>query len=298
MNDSSSSPKPKPVEPLIYFPREWEVSSQTVKIDNLVVQHNIAPPNRVPRHKTGYHRLAYELSSSTSKATFIGDEQYVGNFQKGEFCLHPKDYYASYSWETTDEIVLLALKPDFLSDIAEQSECLNPDRIELTPILKDRDPILGQIVDSFLREMNTDGLGGKLYSETLATQFAIHLLRNYSTFPLRLKQYRGGLSPSKLQTVVEYIEANLASKIGLKDLAQIAQISPSYFLRLFKQSTGITPYQYVMQRRVELGKRLLKQEKLPTVEIALMCGFANQSSFAKTFRKVVGTTPKTYQKQT
>ncbi|MEL6989751.1 MAG: helix-turn-helix transcriptional regulator, partial [Bacteroidota bacterium] len=60
----------------------------------------------------------------------------------------------------------------------------------------------------------------------------------------------------------------------------------------------ITPYQYVMQRRVELGKRLLKQEKLPTVEIALMCGFANQSSFAKTFRKVVGTTPKTYQKQT
>ncbi|MEM8722292.1 MAG: AraC family transcriptional regulator [Cyanobacteria bacterium P01_G01_bin.39] len=167
----------------------------------------------------------------------------------------------------------------------------------MTPILKNRDPLLGQIVASFLREMNTEGLGGRLYSETLGTQLAIHLLRNYSVYPLQLKQYSGGLSPSKLQKVIEYIEANLASKISLNNLAQVAQISPSYFLRLFKQSTGATPHQYVTQRRVELGKRLLKQGKLPIVEIAMTCGFNSQSSFTKTFRRVVGITPKTYQKQ-
>lgn len=210
--------------------------------------------------------------------------------------MHPASYSAGYSWKTTDEVVSITMKPDFLYDIAEQSE-INPDRIELTPILKARDPLLGQIVGSFLREMKTEGLEGRLYGETLATQLAIHLLIKYSIYPLELKQYGQGLSSSKLQTVMEYIEANLANKISLNDLAGVAKISSSYFLRQFKQSTGITPHQFVTQRRIELGKRLLKQEKLPIIEIAIRCGFANPSSFAKTFRKVVGTTPKAYQKQ-
>ena len=297
MNRSTPSSEPEPINPLIYFPPEWEVNRQTVKIDSLIVRHDIASPSRVPLHKTNCHRLAYELSSSTHKATRIGDEEYIGNFERDEFCLHPADYPASYSWESTDEVVAISMKPDFLRDIAEQSECLNPDRIELTPILKNRDPLLGQIVASFLREMNSDGLGGRLYSETLAIQLAIHLLRSYSTFPLQLKQYSGGLSPSKLQMVVEYIEANLANTISLNNLAQIAQISPSYFLRLFKQSTGTTPHRYITQRRVELGKRLLNKGELSIVEIAMMCGFASQSSFAKAFRRIIGITPKSYRQQ-
>lgn len=297
MNLPNQSEEPKLVDPWIYFPPEWEVNRQTVKTDSLIVRHDVASPSTVPLHKTNYHRMGYELSPSIAKATRIGDEEYIGTFERDEFCLHPAYYSASCSWETTDEVVSITMKPDFLSDIAEQLECLNPDKIELTPILKNRDPLLGQIVASFLREMNTEGLGGRLYSETLGTQLAIHLLRNYSVYPLQLKQHSGGLSPSKLQKVIEYIEANLASKIGLNNLAQVAQISPSYFLRLFKQSTGATPHQYVTQRRVELGKRLLKQGKLPIIEIAMTCGFNSQSSFTKTFRRVVGITPKTYQKQ-
>ena len=292
LNSSSEEPTNSSI-----FQPQWEVNRQTVKIDSLIVRHNVAPPLEVPLHQTNQHHIAYELSPSKFKATRIGNEKYAGTFERDDFCLLPADYSASYSWKGTDEVVSLTMKPGFLWDIAEQSECLNPDKIELTPILKNRDPLLGQIVGSFLREMYAEGLGGRLYSETLATQLAIHLLRNYSIFPLQLKQYSSGLSPSKLQIVIEYIEANLANRISLNNLAQVAQISPTYFLRLFKQSTGTTPHQYVTQRRVELGKSLLKQGKFPIIEIAMICGFASQSSFTKTFGKVVGMTPKTYQKQ-
>lgn len=68
--------------------------------------------------------------------------------------------------------------------------------------------------------------------------------------------------------------------------------SPYHFCRLFKQATGISPYQYPIQQRIELGKQLLKQPGLTIVEIALSCGFGSQSSFTKAFRKHTGVTPK------
>jgi len=297
MNSLTPPSESEPVNSLIHFSPEWQVSSQTIKMDSVIVRHDIAPAIEIPTHKTNYHHLAYELSSNTFKAIQIGKEEYIGNFERGDLCLHPASYSASYSWETTDEVIAMAIKPDFLRDIAEQSECRNSGRIELTSIIKSRDPILGQIASSFLREMATKGIGGRLYSETLATQLAIHLLRNYSAVPLQPKQYSGGLSPSQLKIVIEYIKANLAEKIGLKDLASVAKISPSHFLRLFKQSTGLTPHQFVIQQRVELAKRLLKENKLLIIEISACCGFASPSSFAKMFRKVVGITPKAYRQQ-
>ena len=279
-----------------HFQPQWEVNSQKIKIDSLIVRHVLSPPNEVPAHKSNYIRMAYQLSDRTLKNIQMGEDRYVGNFERGDFCLHPASCEAGYSWLTTSEVVAISMKPDFLRDIAEQSECLNPDGVELIPILKTQDPILSEIAVSFLREMNLD-LGSRLYSETLATQLAIHLLRKYSTVPLKIKSYTDGLSPTALQAAIDYVQANLETKIGLKDLAQTAEISSSHFLRLFKQSTGITPYQYITQQRIELAKSLLKQKQLPIIEIAISCGFASQSSFSKTFCRVVGVTPNAYRKQ-
>ncbi|MGH8000244.1 MAG: helix-turn-helix domain-containing protein, partial [Brasilonema sp.] len=69
-----------------------------------------------------------------------------------------------------------------------------------------------------------------------------------------------------------------------------------YFCQLFKQSLGITPYQYVLQLRVERAKQLLKNQKITICDVALACGFANQSHFTKHFRKLTGMTPKAYWK--
>ena len=71
-------------------------------------------------------------------------------------------------------------------------------------------------------------------------------------------------------------------------------MSTHYFCHLFKQSTGIAPYQYVIQQRIAKAKKLLKRQDLSLVDVALACGFISQSAFNRTFKKHVGTTPRKY----
>ena len=88
----------------------------------------------------------------------------------------------------------------------------------------------------------------------------------------------------------------LTENITLQEISKEVGLSRCYFVQMFKQSTGIAPYQYIIQQRVEKAKQLLKQD-LPLVEVALECGFSSQSSLNRTFRKCVGTTPKGYRQK-
>jgi AraC family transcriptional regulator len=94
--------------------------------------------------------------------------------------------------------------------------------------------------------------------------------------------------------VLDYIQAHLDRDLRLADLAAIVGMSQYYFCRLFKRSLEISPHQYVLHERIERSKRLLKQKDLAIVDIALMCGFKNQSHLTTLFRKSTGTTPKNF----
>ena len=107
-------------------------------------------------------------------------------------------------------------------------------------------------------------------------------------------QFRGGLPPRVLRRVREYVETHLDGNISLQDLADTAGLSVSHFARAFKQSEGVTPYGYLLQRRVQRSLDLLARTELPLAEIATASGFADQSHFCRRFRGLVGTTPSTY----
>ena len=92
--------------------------------------------------------------------------------------------------------------------------------------------------------------------------------------------------------VIDYINNHLEQDLSLIELAAIAQMSPHYFSHLFKQSTGMTPHQYVIRCRVECAKELLLQRKLTIAEIAYKVGFANQSHLNRHFKRLLGVTPK------
>ncbi len=285
------------VHPFEFLKPEWTQSRQSVQMDSLIVQHDIQPPDSAEILPTTHHGMAMMLNTGSYQVTHIAEQKHEGSFIAGEFFLHPSTYPGFQSWDSTDEVIIFIIEPEYLTRTAAQTECLNPDQIELNPLTLGRDPQIKYIARCFLAEMQNDALGGRLYSETLATQFAIHLLRNYCTFPAQLKQYEGGLSGKQLKALIRYIDVNLAVSIGLKDITPVSGLnSHHYFCHLFKQSTGISPYQYVLQQRVEKAKQLLKQD-LPLVEIALECGFCNQSALNRTFRKCVGTTLKGYRRQ-
>ena len=132
----------------------------------------------------------------------------------------------------------------------------------------------------------------------LSNALSVYLSCKYSIKKSLIKEGCSGLSRQQLNRVCEYIKVHLEENIRLDDLAKVAQIgSPHYFCRLFKKTTGLTPYQYLIQQRMELGKQLLQQIDLPIIQIALSCGFSSQSSFTTAFRKYTGVTPRVYRLQ-
>ncbi len=96
---------------------------------------------------------------------------------------------------------------------------------------------------------------------------------------------------TRLNRTLEFINQNLARDLRLWELAQIAGMSPNYFCELFKVSTGLSPYQYILRARIERAKQYLRDPKFTLACAGEAAGFADQSHFTKVFRRIVGVTP-------
>lgn len=192
------------------------------------------------------------------------------------------------------EVTHCYLEPDFLKQIAYES--VPPERVELRlalpPII---DPVVWQIVWLLQSVQIETPHHSCLYIESMATALATHLLKFYTTRQHVLTEYPGGLSKPQLDRALAYIHANLSSNISLTAIASELGMSHYYFCRLFKQSMQITPHQYLIRQRIDRAQQLLKLQQGNMLEIALACGFANPSHFARCFRQQLGVSPKQFQ---
>ena len=132
----------------------------------------------------------------------------------------------------------------------------------------------------------------RMYGEGLSTALAAHLLREYGAAVLEPKRQYGGLTCAKLVRAVEYIQDQLDTDLTVSGIAQAVGLSPHHFTRLFKKSTGQTPYEYVVDARVRKAKQLLTTGKFTISEAAFHVGFADQSHLTHQFKRVFGLPPK------
>ncbi len=135
----------------------------------------------------------------------------------------------------------------------------------------------------------------------LAHSLAVHLLRRYpapasdaSGASSGSQQQRGGLPAYKLRRVTDHLEAHLAEEITVARLAREAGLSEFHFSRRFKQTTGFSPFQYLLRLRLARARQLLRETDLSIIEVGLESGFPNPSYFARLFRREVGVTPSGY----
>lgn len=110
----------------------------------------------------------------------------------------------------------------------------------------------------------------------------------------KMIERQGGLPPNNLRRVKEYIQAHLEENISLRRMADLVPMSQYHFGRLFKQSTGLSPHQYVLRQRIAKAKELLADEHLSIGEISHQLGFASRSHFTTVFGNLAGTTPSNY----
>ena len=142
-----------------------------------------------------------------------------------------------------------------------------------------------------LAEMEAGGAGGRVYGDSLATALATHLLRNHGTSPQAVSDQRGGLPRSTLRRVIDFVNDNLSMDLGLSEMAGVANLSRYHFSRQFKCSTGLSPHQYVIQRRVKRARELLTSTDLSVGDVASAVGFTHQSHLARHVRRHFGVPP-------
>jgi AraC-like DNA-binding protein len=114
--------------------------------------------------------------------------------------------------------------------------------------------------------------------------------------PATKDEIRGGLAPWQVRKVMSHVDAHLNRPIRNEDLATIARLNPCHFGRVFRNSFGEPPHEYVIRRRIERAQGLMLSTDAPLSEIALDCGLADQSHLSRLFRRIVGETPRSWRR--
>ena len=206
----------------------------------------------------------------------------------GDIDLVPVGYSGAWEDQGPKSMLVVHLSPSLIRTAADEMG-VNPDRVSIAPHLHFKDPQIEHVGWALKAELETNEPSGRLYADGLGLALAAHLLRRYAPV---VAPITNGLPKRRLQRVMDYIREHLAYDLTLAELAAIAQISPSHFKSLFKQSVGVPVHQYVIRTRVEYAIDLLSSGNLPLSDVALQAGFANQSHMARCMRRVTGMTPR------
>jgi AraC family transcriptional regulator len=209
----------------------------------------------------------------------------------GQICVTPSCQTHAMDWDEAGGSMIVGVSPYF---IVEALECTSQSVANLQERYGTPDPFI-QHLANLLRYGNNGGQPvGRLKAESITVAMLAHLSRVDGAVVVELPRKIAPIASGRLNQVIDYIESNLNEQLSLVALARIAQMSAFHFARRFKSSTGLTPHQYVMQRRIDRAKRLLRDPRLPIADIAFDCGFATQAHLTAAFRKLVGSTPKLY----
>ena len=253
---------------------------------------------RVPA--TDKHCLVLNLSTCVTLSAEVTKRHFEGALRTNEVAIMP----AGSSWSLCSnnsriDVLLLFLRPLFVRNAVKDFDSSFKD-LELTPQIGIQSQHIRHIALSLLSELSEANVMSRLYADSLAVGLAMQVARHYS-YLKDLHVGQGGMAPHRLRKATSLIEEHLLSeqegRVALRSVAREVGMSYFHFSRAFKQSMGMTPTNYIAERKIERAKKLMQETDSPISEIALRSGFSSQSHFTTCFRRLAGVTPRTFRKQ-
>lgn len=156
---------------------------------------------------------------------------------------------------------------------------------------------LKNLIHLFMQEFHNLQPGHQLILESLGSQIAVNLLRQVkSNLPVLLSE-RNYTEKENIKRAIDYLTEQYNQDFSLQDLARVANLSPYHFSRVFKHEVGKTPYEFLLDVKLEKARDLLKNSRKTITEICYSCGFNNLSHFTMVFKKKMGVSPSHYRKE-
>lgn len=178
-----------------------------------------------------------------------------------------------------------------LDTFAAEVQGLRAGDLRHTPGVSVDDPVVRHLLSSLLPFMADPKQANSLFLDHVVLAMTAHVAHAYAGMQTNARILRGGLAPWQERRAKELMSASLNEELSLGRLAAACGLSSRHFARAFLVSTGMPPHCWLTGQRVERAKQLLNSQTLSLVEVAMVCGFADQSHFTRVFKAVVGVTP-------
>ena len=169
--------------------------------------------------------------------------------------------------------------------------------VELGNWCKMVDVRLAALVNAVNAERIAGFPSGRLFLDSIELAIAAALVDAYAGRGRSVRPLRGGLGPARLRTITELVHAKMEDELTLLEMAQSVELSMPHFSRMFRESTGETPHQFVLRCRVERAQEMLRTPNARVLDVAVACGFKTQQHFARVFRNVCGASPTEYRQE-
>jgi AraC family transcriptional regulator len=256
----------------------------------------ISPPERLEITFSD-HVLGLHISGTHRLRHVLGGRLNEGRSDPGALHVIPAGVDLTVDASAPSKALVLFLPDAFLSRVIAEHWEADPRRVEIVRQFLTRDRVVESVMTDLELEARHGSPSGRLYAESACEFLAHHVIHSYSSLSLRSPRARGGLSGRRLKLVIDYIHDRLAQPISLRQLAQLAGVSPSHFERAFRQAVGAPPHAYVLGQRVAAAKHLLIAEPaLGIEEVATRVGFSSGSHLATAFRRQTGYSPTAFRR--
>ncbi|MEO1678176.1 MAG: AraC family transcriptional regulator [Pseudomonadota bacterium] len=259
------------------------------------VQYFRAEPDEMPEEAFAEHHVLLNLKDEPHRVQNMRDGELRDfTYHKHEIIVTPAGMRSGWRWFATSDVIVLTLAPDKVAHFA-QSELgmlLDTQQFRDMPQFLDADLCAAGVM---LRDaLDAGDISSGVMFEAMSRVLLVKLLQRYGKRLPEEVALSSKFTSAHYHRVLAHIRARIDQTISVDALAREAGMSPSHFSRVFKETMGATPMQYVLSYRIEQAIKMMGDATLSLGEVAHACGFADQAHFSRSFKQVAGQTPRQY----
>ncbi len=259
------------------------------------VRYFQAAPDRMPEDVFTEHHVLLNLQTKAHRVQNWRDGELRDfSFHKDDIIVTPAGMRSGWRWFAPSDVIVITLDPAKVERFA-QSELgmlLDPQQFRDLPQFSDPDLCSAGVI---LRDaLETDDMSSWVMFEAMSRVFLVKLLQKYGKRRAEDIELSSRFTSKHYQRILAYVQSRLDQTITVDQMAAEAGMSTSHFARVFKETLGSTPMQYVMAYRIEQAMKMMDDPGRPLGHIALECGFSDQAHFTRSFKQIVGQTPRAF----